>query len=67
MAVFGDESQHDGQLRPVNHTAYRSKWLASIIWIRDVFCSQHLRYPAPKVPTVRTKTRLGPRFCNKEC
>ena len=41
--------------KPVNHTHHKSKWLASNIWNRDVFCYRIL---APSVPGVPTKTRL---------
>ena len=48
-ALSGARARRRGQ----SHTYHTSKWLN--IWIRDVFCSQHLWC---RVPTVLTKTRL---------
>ena len=39
--------------QPVS-THSESKWLASNIWIRDVFCSQHLCWRVPTAPSKNT-------------
>ena len=46
-------------------TNYKSKGLASSIWVRDV-CCYFYRIPAPLVPGVATKSHLESRFCNTD-
>ena len=51
-------------LELINHPLLYIK-RALNIWIRDVFCSQHLGCRVPTVRTAPTKTRLESRFCKQ--